>query len=73
MSDRVIPLNNITYLDIEPDRILEAAKGKLDSVVILGYDKDDNEYFASSIADGSDVLWLMRRCEKQLLETDGED
>ena len=65
---KVIPLNNITYLDIPPDKILEAAKGKLESVVILGFDKDEEEYFASSIADGADVLWLLEKCKKQLLE-----
>ena len=65
---KAIPLNNITYLDILPDRILENNIGKLESVVILGYDKDDNEYFASSIADGGDVNWLLDRCKKQLLD-----
>ena len=70
---KVIPLNNVTYLDIAPDRILENTKGKLESVVILGYDKEEEEYFASSIADGADVLWLLRRCEKQLLETEEDE
>lgn len=64
---KVIPLNNITILDIPPDRILEAAMGSMDSVVLLGYDNEGNEYFASSIADGSDVLWLLERCKKELL------
>lgn len=73
MSDKVIPLNNVTRLDIPVDRVLESAKGELKSVVILGYDKDDEEYFASSIADGADVLWLLRRCELELLGmVDGE-
>ena len=67
---KIIPLNNITYLDIPPDRILENLIGKLNSVVILGYDKEDNEYFSSSIADGADVNWLLDKFKKQLLETD---
>lgn len=67
---KVIPLNNVTYLDLPPDRILEQAKGKLKSIVILGYEegKGEVEYFASSIADGGGVLWLLERCKKQLLE-----
>jgi len=69
---KVIPLNNATLLDIPPDRILENLIGKLDSVVILGYDKEDNEYFSSSIADGADVNWLLDRCKKKLLDMGGE-
>lgn len=68
MSAKVIPLNNVTRLDLPVDRILEAAKDQLKSVVLLGWDKEGNEYFASSIADGADVLWLLDRCKKKLLE-----
>ena len=70
---KVIPLNNITHLDLPPDRILENAIGKMDSVVLLGYDKEGTEYFASSIADGGDVLWLLERCKQDLLNPMEED
>jgi hypothetical protein len=59
MSDNVIPLNNITRLDLPPDRILDGAKGELDGLIILGYDKNGEEYFASTYADGGEVLWLL--------------
>lgn len=64
----VVTFTGITKLDLPPDRILEAAVGQLESVVILGYDKEGKEYFASSLADGGDVLWLMEKLKKQLLE-----
>ena len=64
---KVLPFHGLTKLDIPVDRILEGAKGKLDSVVILGYDKDEDEYFASSIADGGEVLWLLERCKIALM------
>lgn len=67
MGDVVI-LNVMSRLDLPPDRILEAAIGKMDKVVIIGYDKDGEEYFASSIADGGTVLWLMEKMKKKLLE-----
>jgi len=63
----VIILDMVTRLDLPADRILESAVGKLDKVVIMGYDKDGNEYFASSFADGGDVLWLTERMKKALL------
>lgn len=63
----IVNLNMVTRFDLPPDRILEAALDKLDKVVILGYEKDGSEYFASSIADGADVVWLLERCKLRLL------
>lgn len=72
-KSKVTLFNGITRLDLPPDRILEGAIGKLDSVVLLGYDKDGEEYFASSIADGSDVVWLIERAKLELLTiTEGD-
>ena len=66
----VVPIGCITRLDLPADQILDAANGKLDSVVVMGYDKDGNEYFASSIADGGSALWLMERCRQRLLNVE---
>lgn len=70
MSDNVIPLNNITYLDLPVERVLDAAKGKLHEggVVILGWDRDGELYFGSSLADGGEVIWLLEMAKKRLLE-----
>ena len=65
----VVILNLVTRLDVPADRVLNAAlEHGLDQVVISGYDKDGNEYFASSVADGGQALWLLERCKKRLLE-----
>ncbi len=69
---KVIPFNGITKLDLDPDTILENNKGKLEGVVIMGWDKNGNEYFASSYADGGTVLWLVERLKKALLEIGDE-
>lgn len=65
---KVIPFKGITKLDLDPDIILENNKGKLEGVVIMGWDKDGKEFFASSYADGGTVLWLVERMKKALLE-----
>ncbi len=65
----VIPLPIVTRLDVNPERVLESAKDAgLEGVVVIGFDKDGNEYFASSYADGGTVLWLLERLKKKLLE-----
>ena len=66
MND-VIPFSGITRLDLDPDIVLENAKGKLEGFVIAGHDKEGNEYFASTYADGGDVLWLLERMKLRLL------
>lgn len=64
----VIDINCITRLDMPPDRVLEKAMGQLDGVVIMGYDKEGEEVFSSSIADGGHVLWLLEQCKLKLLK-----
>ena len=65
----VVEGNFITRLDIPAERILQKAlEAGLETVVITGYDADGNEYFASSVADGGETLWLLERAKKQLLE-----
>lgn len=68
---KVILFTGITKLDLPPDRILENNIGKdIESIVIMGYDKDGEEFFASSIADGGTVLWLIERCKLRLLNVE---
>lgn len=68
MTTKVIRLPCRTKLDLQPDSILKEAIGKLDRVVILGWNKDEGYYFASSIADGAEVLWLLEKGKFDLME-----
>lgn len=68
MSDNIVIWKGVTFHDLPPDRLLEAAKGHLDSVVILGWDKDGDIYFASSKADGGEVMWLIEFAKRALME-----
>lgn len=64
----VTRFTGITKLDINPDLLLQEAIGKLDSCVIIGYDKEGGEYFASSVADGGDVVWHLERVKHKLMK-----
>lgn len=64
----ILLFNGLTRLDLPADRVLTEAVNQLDKVVIMGYDNEGKEYFASSIADGGTVLWLMERLKLQLLD-----
>ena len=63
----VLKFTGITFLDMPPDTILEGALGKLESVIVLGYTNDGEEYFASSMADGADALWHLQRAAHKLI------
>lgn len=67
-ESNVIPLGMVTRLDIPVERVLDAAKDRLDKVVVLGWDKEGELYFASTFADGGDVLWLLEKCKQALME-----
>ena len=69
----VVDFPGVTYLDLPADKILEGAKDKLEGVIVMGYTKDGNEYFASSYADGGDALWLMERFKMALLSVPDEE
>jgi hypothetical protein len=47
--------------DRHPDRILRQCYGQLTKVVICGYDRNGNEFFATNLADAMEVVWLMER------------
>ena len=68
MSDKFVIVNGITSPEVSVDQVLKAAIGELEEVVIIGTHKDGKEYFASSIADGPNVNWMLDRAKKALIE-----
>ena len=69
---QVLRFAGVTKLDLPPELVLDGAReAGLKAVVILGYDKDGDEYMASSLADGADVMWLMERLKQRLLGSPG--
>jgi hypothetical protein len=63
----ILKFTGITFLDMPTDVILQSAIGKLESVIVLGYTNDGEEYFASSMANGADALWHLQRAAHKLL------
>lgn len=68
-ADKGVRFSGTTTLDLDPTHVLAAALERgLTEVVVLGYDGDGDEYFASSKSDGGDVLWLLAMAQKNLLD-----
>lgn len=67
----VVDLDNVTRLDLPPDRILKkAGEADLEVAIVIGVDRDGDFWFASSAADGGTVLWWIEKAKKALLEVE---
>lgn len=58
--------------DLDPDTILETNKGTFKHLVLLGYDRDDDFIFASTVADGGDVVWMLELAKLKLFKITGD-
>jgi hypothetical protein len=63
----VIKAPIISRIDTDADSVLRDTIGKLDEVIIVGYDKNGNEFYASNVADGTNALWHLQRATYNLL------
>jgi hypothetical protein len=68
VSAEIIELDVVTSLDIPVERVLRKAReAGLESVVVIGWDEDGDLYFASSLASGPEVVWLLEKTKANLL------
>lgn len=68
-NSNVVELPVITKLDIPVERILNnALDADLERVVIVAETKEGSRYFASSVADGGTVMWMMELAKAGLIE-----
>ena len=69
----VVPGRFITTNNSSPDQVLEgASEYGLERVVIVGFDKEGEFYFASSQADSGDVLYLLERAKWELMKMEDQ-
>lgn len=67
MAD-IFHLDVETTLDIPIAKVLENAPKNMDLGIVLGWMPDGELYFSSSTADTTEILWLLKKAEKSLLE-----
>lgn len=68
-SANIVDLNVVSNLAVAPlNTFRQAILADLEQVVILGYRKDSGEeFFASSMPDGAEVVWLLERYKHELM------
>lgn len=59
----------MTTLDIPVENVLDGAKEmELKKVLVIGINKDDELYAAASFSDAADMIWMMEKVKKYILE-----
>ena len=69
MTNNVVPLFAYTTMNIDPDKVLEGAKGKLKDVIVIG-DMGAEYWFASSTSNKGDMLLLLEEFKQRILNGD---
>lgn len=72
MTAEIFKFNGMTTVDLEPDDVLEAAKGKLQEVLIIGIDENAKIYIASTTGNVSENL-LKAKIAEQIFVQQGMD
>lgn len=67
LKGTVLQYTGTTLIPTEPDKVLEAAKGRLKRVTIIGEDDNGSFYFAASHSDGPENLWALEMAKHKLL------
>ena len=68
----VVKLNTISTLPNSTEDVLNGAlEADLEDVIVIGRTKNDFHFFASTSADGGDILWLMEQAKMRLLQSGG--
>jgi len=68
----VVEFTGTTVGDIDPDKVIEASKGQLESVIILGVDKETGDYYFVSSTKKNETLWIVEKFKQYLMEIDEE-
>ena len=67
MADNVVLLRPDDLTDRPALVLHEALEHGCDPVIVLGYDREGNEYFSASTSDAQQVNWLLDRLKAKLL------
>ena len=61
MTDNVEYLDAPPNMDIPPERVLDGAKGQVDTVLVLGWNDEGEFYMAASTGKAKDLIFMVER------------
>lgn len=69
-NDNDVGFPGHTWLNIDPNSVLESAVDQVDMVIVIGEDKEGGVYTASSTADKGKILLMLEEAKFKLLRGD---
>lgn len=67
LPENVIPLNIVTFNDVDPETILRAAyDAEIVDICVVGMTKTGDEFFASSTSDAAETIYHLTRAIHKL-------
>ena len=70
MSAKILEWRGLTKLPTPPDQVLDGAKGKLDEVLILGWQEDGELWASSSQSNLDRALFLIEQFRFRMMRGD---
>lgn len=68
MNDKVTDFPGVSRINTPVPKIMaDAAGAKLETAVVIGWDKDGEFYFSSSEPNGAEVLWMLMAAVHELI------
>lgn len=68
-ESNIIQFNNIVSAEIPCEKVLQGAiAANLDAVLVIGWDENGEMYSASSMGDVGELLLLIEKYKKELLD-----
>lgn len=71
-NDNVVPFTGLTKVRLEPDHVLESAKGKLQDVIVIGWDEGGEFWASSSETSCAQLLWLIEHARDFVMHESAE-
>lgn len=69
MSENIIKFRPRDYID-KPDNLLDEAKGNYKTLVLIGWNAEDEFDARATVSDGGELLWLIESFKTKLMNGD---
>lgn len=67
-TSNVVLFTGLYWADEPADTILQKQLGAYDKLLIIGWDKEGEFRFSGSLSDKRDILFLLKKAEKFIME-----
>lgn len=64
----IINFDGETKLELEADKVLDAAKGRVEDCIIAGWDKDGELYLATTSGNMPEIIFILEHAKNYIMK-----